>query len=404
MLNVWRHFSPSRSRRESAFPTLPTPDAFRAMVQKERARADRSDGTFCLVSFDVGSPHSSDTLVSLLLVALRERKRLTDEVGWSDDRHLAVILPGTTATGARCFAEEIFRAIAKTCTPPPYEIAQYPPASLRRNADPDARAPEEIRPAASTGSAANPGTRSYSPVASSGFSFPPFLGRSHPVWKRVLDIVLSAALLVCLLPLFLLLAILILIISPGPVLFAQERVGYLGKKFTIWKFRTMRVDADHTLHRNQVVREITSDDLLTKLDSEHDPRVIPFGKWIRLAGLDELPQLFNVLRGEMSMIGPRPEPIYAAEQYQPWHAARLNVLPGITGLWQVSGKNRTTFKQMIRLDIAYTRQLSPWLDLKIALKTLPAVAGLVRDGMISRRAGVRVAPSRSERRLPAVRV
>lgn len=404
MLKVWRHFSPSRRRQERVFPTLPTSDAFRAMVQKERARADRSDGTFCLVVFDVGSAHPSDTLVSLLLVALRQRKRLTDEVGWSDDRHLAVILPGTTASGARCFAEEISRAVAKTCTPPPYDISEYPPASLRRNAGPDTRAPEKIRPAASTGSAANPGTRSSSRVASSGFSFPPLLGRSIPVWKRALDILLSAVLVVCLLPLLLLIAVLILIVSPGPVLFAQERVGYLGKKFTIWKFRTMKVDADPRLHRNQVVREIQSEDPLTKLDSSHDPRVIPVGKWLRLTGLDELPQLFNVLRGDMSLIGPRPDPIYAADQYHPWHAARLNVLPGITGLWQVNGKNRTTFKQMIRLDIAYSRQLSPWLDLTIALKTLPAVVGLVRDGVSSRREGVQAAPSRSEPRLPAVRV
>jgi lipopolysaccharide/colanic/teichoic acid biosynthesis glycosyltransferase len=400
MLNLWRHFSPSRRSQERVSPTLPSPDAFRAMVQKERARADRSNGTFCLVAFDVGSAHSRDSLVSVLLVALRQRKRLTDEVGWSDDRHLAVILPDTTATGAECFAAAVSRAIAKTCAPPPYDVAEYPPASLRRNADPNRRAPQAIRPAASNGSAANPRTSSYSSVAPFGSTFPPLLGSSIPVWKRAFDILLSAVLLVCLLPLFLLIAVLILIVSPGPVLFAQERVGYLGKTFTIWKFRTMRVDADDTLHRIQVDREMKSEDPLTKLDSSHDPRVIPLGKWLRLTGLDELPQLFNVLQGEMSLIGPRPDPIYAVGQYQPWHAARVNVLPGITGLWQVSGKNRTTFKQMIRLDIAYSRQLSPFLDLKIALKTLPAIVALVRDSVSSRREGVRAAPSRWERRLP----
>ena len=144
MLKVWRHFSQSRRRQERALPTVPTSDAFRAMVQKERARADRSDGIFCLVAFDVGDPQSRGTPVALLLATLRQRKRVTDELGWSDDRHLAVILPGTTASGARCFAEEISRAIAKTCTPPPYDISEYPPASLRRNTDPDTCAPEKI--------------------------------------------------------------------------------------------------------------------------------------------------------------------------------------------------------------------------------------------------------------------
>jgi len=238
---------------------------------------------------------------------------------------------------------------------------------------------------ASSGSAANPGAKSYSPVASSWSSFPPLLGKRLPVWKRVLDIILSAMLVVCLLPLFLLIAVLILIVSPGPVFFTQERVGYLGKRFNIWKFRTMRVDADPTLHRNQVVREMRSEDPLTKLDNSHDPRVIPLGKWLRLTGLDELPQLFNVLRGDMSLIGPRPDPIYAADQYQPWHTGRLDVLPGLTGLWQVNGKNRTTFKHMIRLDIAYSRRMSPWLDLEISLKTLPAIIGQVRDSVSSRR-------------------
>lgn len=405
MLKVWRHFSPSGRRQERVFPTLPTSDAFRAMVQKERARADRSDGTFCLVVFDVGDPQSGGTPVALLLAALRQRKRITDELGWSDDRHLAAILPGTTASGARCFAEAISRAVAKTCAPPPYDISEYPPASLRRNADPDPRAPDEkIRPTASTGSAANPGARSCSPMASSWASLPPLLGQRHPVWKRACDILLSAVVIVGLLPLLLLLGVLIRIVSPGPAFFFQERVGYLGKKFHIWKFRTMRVDADPRLHRDQVVREMKSEDPLTKLDSSDDPRVIPLGKWLRLTGLDELPQLLNVLRGDMSLIGPRPDPIYAAAQYQPWHAARLNVRPGISGLWQVSGKNRTTFKQMIRLDIAYARRLSPWLDLKIMLQTLPAIVGQVKDSVSGRRESVQAAPPRSDHRLPAVRV
>ncbi len=391
MVGVWRHIVPTRRRQHSALPAV---TAFRALAQKERARVDRFGGTFCLVAFDVGNTHPDDTFVDLLSAVVQVRKRQTDEIGWPDNQHLGVLLPGTTASGARCFAEEICRAIGKTGAPPRYQIAQYPPASLQQVSRPETLPSEANQPAVSTGPAADPARTSCSQPEASWSGVPAVLGQSCPVWKRTFDILLSGAVLVCLLPLFLVIALLILIVSPGPVFFAQERVGYLGRKFHVWKFRTMRCDADSTVHRDQVTREIGSDDPLTKLDNSHDPRVIPLGKWLRMTGLDELPQLFNVLRGDMSLIGPRPDPVYAADHYQPWHTARLDVLPGITGLWQVSGKNRTTFKQMIRLDVAYARRLSLWLDLKIMLKTLPAIVGQVRDTVCGAQEGVQAPPSR----------
>ncbi len=403
MSRVWGLMLRRSRHPHRALPALPAPDAFHAMTQKERARVDRFGGTFCLVAFDVGSTDAGARRVELLSAALHLRKRLMDEVGWSDDRHLAVLLPGTTAPEARRFAEEISRAIAKSCTPPPYEVSQYPPASLRWDADPDAPSSEEIRPVASPDTNASAGARFTMRGAASGFEIPPWLGQRQPGWKRGFDVLVSGAAAVCLLPFLLLIALLIRIVSPGPVLFAQERVGYLGRKFKLWKFRTMRLHADSSVHRDQVTREMQSEDPLTKLDSFRDPRVIPCGRWLRLTGLDELPQLFNILRGDMSVIGPRPDPVYAADQYQPWHAARLDVLPGVTGLWQVSGKNRTTFKQMIRLDIAYARRLSPWLDLKILLKTPLAIVGQIRDGVGSGRESVQKPSSGWEQQLPSIR-
>jgi lipopolysaccharide/colanic/teichoic acid biosynthesis glycosyltransferase len=200
-----------------------------------------------------------------------------------------------------------------------------------------------------------------------------------PRWKRAMDITLSLGLLLALLPLLLLIALFIRAVSPGPIIFKQARTGYGGRSFTIWKFRTMHVDADTRIHQTRVSQEIHAQCPMTKLDTYGDPRIIPFGHILRQTGLDELPQLFNVLHGDMSLIGPRPDPVYAAQLYQPWHAERLHVRPGITGLWQVSGKNTTTFEEMVRLDIAYIRQQSLWLDLKIALLTIPAILKQVKD-------------------------
>ena len=199
-----------------------------------------------------------------------------------------------------------------------------------------------------------------------------------PLWKRILDIFCVVILLPSLLPVLLLIAIVIKVGSKGPVLFRQERVGVLGKKFTIFKFRTMIAGTGTAIHETHVASLIETNVPMTKLDAHGDARLIPFGRMLRAAGLDELPQLINVLRGEMSLVGPRPCLPSEYSKYLPWQMERFNTPPGLTGLWQVSGKNQTTFKEMIDLDIQYTRKRSLWLDLKIILKTLPAVMVEVR--------------------------
>jgi lipopolysaccharide/colanic/teichoic acid biosynthesis glycosyltransferase len=161
--------------------------------------------------------------------------------------------------------------------------------------------------------------------------------------------------------------------SRGPVLFRQRRVGYKGREFTCYKFRTMQVDAEtrsHCEHFRQLMeREVP----MTKLDAQNDPRLVPLGSLLRATALDELPQIINVLRGDMSFVGPRPCIPYEYEGYQPCQRRRFDAVPGLTGLWQVSGKNRTTFNEMIRLDIEYSQRLSLWLDLQIIFRTLPAL-------------------------------
>jgi lipopolysaccharide/colanic/teichoic acid biosynthesis glycosyltransferase len=202
---------------------------------------------------------------------------------------------------------------------------------------------------------------------------------SIPAWKRALDLTLLILLLPGLLLLGALVALVVKFGSSGPVFFRQRRVGYRGREFVCWKFRTMVVNAETDSHRRHTQELIKSRAQMVKLDLRKDPRLIPLGSLLRASGLDELPQLFNVLRGEMSLVGPRPCIPYECEAYEPWHWGRFEVAPGLTGLWQVSGKNRTTFEQMVLLDIEYSKRLSLWLDLKIILKTLPALWGQYCD-------------------------
>ncbi len=200
-----------------------------------------------------------------------------------------------------------------------------------------------------------------------------------PIWKRALDIFCIILALPALLPLMLFLTALIKIVAPGPVFFRQERVGFLGKSFMILKVRTMKVNADTGVHQTHLKNLIHSDRPMVKMDMVGDPRLIKFGALLRSSGLDELPQLINVLRGEMSLVGPRPCTPYEFAQYLPWQRERFTTLPGLTGLWQVSGKNKTTFTQMMHLDIFYARNKSFWIDIKIMSKTISALTTQVKE-------------------------
>jgi len=194
-----------------------------------------------------------------------------------------------------------------------------------------------------------------------------------PTWKRTLDGIVILLLCPGLLLLGAGVALLVRCGSRGPVLFRQRRVGYKGREFTLFKFRTMEMDAETRAHCDHFHTLMECEVPMTKLDAQDDPRLVPLGSLLRATGLDELPQIINVLRGEMSFVGPRPCIPYEYEHYKPWQRRRFNAVPGLTGLWQVSGKNRTTFNEMIRLDIEYSERLSLWLDLKIIFRTLPAL-------------------------------
>jgi len=192
-------------------------------------------------------------------------------------------------------------------------------------------------------------------------------------WKRRFDLVIASALLAMLSPLIACLALLVRLDSPGPALYRQERVGRHGHRFRIWKFRSMYVNSDPAPHHQLAAAWFKADDSVRGYKSRRDPRVTRMGRFLRRTSLDELPQLINVLGGEMSLVGPRPAIPYELAYYAPAYFDRQKLLPGITGLWQVLGRTNIPFEEMIKLDYLYVTNWSLWGDVKLLCRTLPVV-------------------------------
>jgi exopolysaccharide biosynthesis polyprenyl glycosylphosphotransferase len=199
---------------------------------------------------------------------------------------------------------------------------------------------------------------------------PAFLGGEW-ILKRTFDLVVSLFVLIVGLPLWLLIAFGVTLTSPGPILYRDRRIGLGEREFDMLKFRTMYADAAE--HQAFLEQANEASGPLFKI--RRDPRVTPVGVVLRRFSLDEIPQLFNVLRGEMSLVGPRPLPLRDYERLSDWHRKRYNVLPGITGLWQISGRSNLGFDDLVRLDFYYLENWSLWLDIAILVRTIPAVLG-----------------------------
>jgi len=378
-----------------------------AILEREKARADRNAHRFSFILFNLnnktarGSNFQAYSLTNILV----SRIRWTDEAGWFDNKCLCVVLPDTSNIGARKFADSVLQMLSAKSDTPDYSIYTYPSESFPGgNGHYKQLRFKDICPQWEAGTledcstfADNDGPdrdsigeevlmddTTFGDITLEGESDLPFF-QPGPIWKRAFDILGSIIVLIVLFPLFVFVSLLIKAVSKGPVFFKQQRVGYEGKPFTMLKFRTMKVNADVAEHRQYVTGLINgakngdADKPMTKL-SNHRER-IRFAKILRKVCIDELPQLFNVLRGEMSLVGPRPALPYEVVEYLPWHYKRFNTLPGMTGLWQVSGKNRLSFIEMVRLDIRYSRELSFWLDIKILLKTPYAIISQIIDDM-----------------------
>jgi lipopolysaccharide/colanic/teichoic acid biosynthesis glycosyltransferase len=230
-----------------------------------------------------------------------------------------------------------------------------------------------VRPSAAKSGAELPLTTSYTGPRSSPASL---------WWKRPFDLVLCLPLLLVCLPLIGLLGLLVRVDSPGPAFYRQERVGRNGSRFRIWKLRTMFTGAADDRHRQAAANWFAGQPAGERYKTLADPRITRAGRWIRRLDLDELPQLFNVVCGEMSLVGPRPAIPYELDLYEPSFMDRLVVPPGITGLWQVTRRDRLSAPEMMALDLRYVREASPGLDLKTLALTagVPLLAALRRDG------------------------
>lgn len=405
-LNLLSHHGKGRG---ADFVNVLPPDRFRRVIERERSRSDRNSHGFSLVVFDADISNGTRKRTVELTKILESRIRLTDVLGWVGASEMGALLPDTHPDGARKFSDYVRCIMMDRCgQAPECRVYGYPenlkPDNTTDNTDDRQMWLKGLDVGATRGATmpmllselrsdeqASRAERHEEAPASPEWNMQVADGVideaiKHPplTLKRLADLIGAVAALIIVSPLMLLTALLIKIVSPGPVLFKQERVGYLGRTFTCLKFRTMHVDADTAGHRNYFSDLMKSATPMRKLDSSRDPRLIPFARTIRHLAIDELPQLINVIRGDMSLIGPRPCIPYEYEEYSRWHRQRVHSLPGMTGLWQVSGKNRTTFAEMMRLDISYARKRNVFFDLAIVLKTVPAIAVQVLDGFSER--------------------
>jgi lipopolysaccharide/colanic/teichoic acid biosynthesis glycosyltransferase len=354
--------SAKTSRLESptkhSSPVLLQESVFLQLLRLERRRTERSGRPFMLVliccedfRFEPGIELARD-----VVGALSSCTRETDVLGWYEE-HKALGL--------------IMTEIRETSTATVEAILQKISVLLQQSlpADVYCQLAMVVRLFPDDGE-----DRVFYP----DLSKPTISSKIDELLKRAIDFVGSLAALILISPAFLVIALLVKCTSEGPVFFCQERVGRHGKQFCFYKFRTMSANNDPQIHREYVSQLITGGAQpgqsggLYKLTN--DPRVTPLGRFLRKSSLDELPQFFNVLLNDMSLVGPRPPLPYEYERYRTWHKRRvLELKPGITGLWQIKGRSRTTFDEMVRLDIQYAKMRSVWVDLKIMLQTPAAM-------------------------------
>lgn len=336
---------------------------------REQKRAARFDQSFALISVSLIPGRSCDAATWFAVIeALTVAKRDADVLGWfTRGSQLGVLVPEIDVNDSS-FIRDLESRVQMALAP-------------RLDADTrDDFSVRLLRHEAPTPATSETGQVS-DPQLSSLHQSTGVVMRSG--LKRAIDIAGSALLLLLASPIFLLIAALVKLKSPGPVFFRQSRVGEHGRSFMMLKFRTMRVnaDADNAIHKEFVSQLInsaapTGGDAAkeTPFKIVNDPRVTSIGRLLRKTSLDELPQLWNVLIGDMSLVGPRPPLAYEVQQYKAWHYRRvLEAKPGITGLWQVNGRSRTTFDDMVRLDLRYAKNPSAWADIKILLATPRAV-------------------------------
>jgi lipopolysaccharide/colanic/teichoic acid biosynthesis glycosyltransferase len=346
-------------------------DLFRTLLYLERLRTERSGRHFILMLVECGNllKRTSGSVLAKIDSAITEPTRATDIKGWYVQNSIIGVIftemkPANDKSVLHAISTKITASLQAKLTVGELDAIHITFHRFPENWDSD-----------SPDSAGN--LILHKELRRGDVS-----QKAATTVKRVIDVLGSITALLVFLPLMVVIALAVKLTSKGPVLFRQVRLGQYGSKFTFLKFRSMYVNSDHRLHEEYIDRfikglrdaELTDGNAQTLYKLTGDPRITAIGRFLRKTSLDELPQFLNVIRGEMSLVGPRPPVPYEVERYDLWHRQRLlTVKPGITGLWQVEGRSRVKFDDMVRLDIRYARSWSIWLDIKILMQTPRAV-------------------------------
>jgi lipopolysaccharide/colanic/teichoic acid biosynthesis glycosyltransferase len=346
-------------------------EAFRHMISVERKRSERSQRPFVLLLIDTGRTQPGDKQGRMLLdmvSALQGATRETDVTGWYSTNSVIGVMFTEIVLDNNAVLSTILSRIGALLRGS-LDTEQFSRIKFSFHVFPENWDPQDP-------------DRPSNPTLYPDLEKRQNSNRLDRVTKRLIDVLGSLALLVLLSPIFLVIAAVIKLTSRGPVLFRQQRIGEHGTPFTFLKFRSMYVNNDASKHKEYVRQLIAGQAAKQPANGTgegvfkltNDPRITAVGNLLRRTSLDELPQFLNVLRGDMSLVGPRPPVPYEVEAYAVWHRRRLlEAKPGITGLWQVQGRSRVGFDDMVRLDLRYARSCSPWLDLKILVQTPKAV-------------------------------
>jgi lipopolysaccharide/colanic/teichoic acid biosynthesis glycosyltransferase len=341
----------TRRRHRAAADGLLSSEQLGRFLQRERARSDRTGEIFSLIVFAVGGSRGDYESLNHVVRILQGRLRLTDDAGLLDPRRIGVVLPATPASGAWTVIDNVCVCVPAGLPLPECGVYCYPTDWSDADSIDGQRGDhrgDSGRPARAMG---------------------PLFVRRLPLWKRLVDVAGASLGLLFLSPLLALAAGAIKLTSPGPILFRQRRSGLGGREFMMLKFRSMVVDAEQRKSALMALNE--QDGPAFKIKA--DPRVTRIGRLLRCTSIDELPQLWNVLRGDMSLVGPRPLPCNETEACRGWQRQRLDVTPGLTCIWQISGRSSVSFADWVRMDVQYIRSRSLWSDLKLLLQTVPAV-------------------------------
>jgi lipopolysaccharide/colanic/teichoic acid biosynthesis glycosyltransferase len=365
---------------DTLFDSVPAEDrvvldeeSFKRMIALERKRTERSKEPFLLMLIEAGSqqrqrPEPKASALDQIVLAMLLTTRETDLVGWHKGRSkVGVMFTGLVGHNKAVLLSTILGRVSIALRDR-LTSDQFSKITLSFHFFPDEWDDDSVPPS--------------NPVLYPDVHHATDRKRSLLICKRAMDIAGTSILLALCAPLLAVIAIAVKLSSEGPILFRQSRVGQYGQRFTFLKFRSMRVGNDSSEHQEYVTKLIAG--VAERVPSRagdrgvyklaNDTRVTRIGKFLRQTSLDELPQLFNVIKGEMSLVGPRPPIPYELAAYQTWHRRRLlQAKPGITGLWQVAGRSKVKFDDMVRLDLRYAASWSPWLDLKILLRTPAAV-------------------------------